>query len=313
MSPALSIIIPNWNGRDFLDRCVGAILQSAVESNLSFECILIDDHSNDNSAEECAKKFSQIILLKQPRNSGFAHTINTAMNAASGDIAVLVNNDLIAKSNFVQAIALPFQDTPDLFSVSGKTITWDTGRPNHLNMRGRFHNGNLTLTWSDDSSLTETMFFQGGSVALRRNVFLQLGGFNALFYPAYWEDYDLSYLALKAGYTNLYQPAAEGSHLGQGSMIRAYGKDAVDFLRERNRFVFLALNLTNKYHDQFWSNLPHYVCRSTTPRFKQRWAILQYLIRNRKAILAERQRRAKFFVLSDEEIFSRFQHLGTPC
>lgn len=313
MSPKISIVIPNWNGRNFLTRCVGAILQSAVEYGEPFECIVADDASTDGSAEEIAAAFEQVTLITQTVNLGFGQTVNNAVAVARGEIIVLINNDLIVRPDFVKNICSHFNSPSNLFCVSGKTIRWDTGTPNHVNMRGRFINGDLQLTWSDDETPTETMFAQGGSCAFRRDVFLKLGGFHPLFHPCYWEDYDLSYQALKAGYTNLYDPTAIGSHLGQGSMIRAYGEKRVQYLRERNRFLLLVLDLTDNSFTRFWRNMPQYVCMASQPRFAHRLAILHFIASNRKEILCERKRRAAYFTVTDHEIFSKFRDHGTPC
>lgn len=313
MCPKISIVIPNWNGRDFLTRCVGAILQSAVEYGEKFECIVADDASTDGSADEIATAFEQVTLTAQTINLGFGQTVNNAVAAARGEIIVLINNDLIVRPDFIKNICSHFNTADNLFCVSGKTISWGNGTPNHVNMRGRFINGDLQLTWSDDETPTETMFAQGGSCAFRRDIFLNLGGFHPLFHPCYWEDYDLSYQALKAGYTNLYEPTAIGSHLGQGSMIRAYGENRVQYVRERNRFLLLVLNLTDHSFARFWRNMPHYVCIAAQPRFMHRLAILRFLASNRKEILNERKRRSAYFTITDHEIFSKFRDYGTSC
>ena len=313
MPNKISIIIPNWNGRAFLERCIAAVLQSAVEYGQPFECLLVDDASEDGSAADAARNFPQVTLIAKSRNEGFGKAVNDAADAATGDILVLVNNDLIARPAFVSELCAPYETNPDLFGVSGKTITWNDGTPNHVNMRGRYQAGQLMLTWSDDAAPTETMFVQGGSCAFRRDLFLQFGGFHNLFHPGYWEDYDISYQALKAGYKNLYVPAALGAHLGQGSMIRAHGEERIAFVRERNRLLLLALNLTGAAHDDFWDYLPRYVCRAEEPRFKHRASILRFLWTNRRTIQTERQRRSTYFTVTDADIFNKFSDLGTLC
>lgn len=310
----ISIIIPNWNGKAFLKRCVAAALQSAVAYGRPFECLIMDDASTDGSGQEVAAEFPVVRLISHKANKGFGHMVNEGARLAQGEIILLVNNDLVAREDFVQRLCSHFDDAGDLFGVSGKTVNWEDGSPNHVNMRGFFENGSLRLTWSDDHETTETMFVQGGSAALRRDLFLEFGGFHPLFAPGYWEDYDMSYLGLKAGYRNLYEPAAVGSHLGQGSMIRAHGREKIDFVRTRNLYLMLALNLTDDdLHRQFWDRLSRFVRNDDRLRFKLRFELFQYLVANREIIMAERQRRTELVKLSDSEVFARFAGLGTPC
>ncbi len=314
MSVKISIIIPNWNGKAFLNRCIGAILHSAVEYGRQFECIVMDDASTDGSGDEALRQFPDIQLVSHDVNRGFGAMVNEGARLAEGEVLVLINNDLIARADFITNLCKHFDNRPELFGVSGKTVDWENNTPNHVNMRGHLEQGRLKLTWSDDSSLTETMFLQGGSCAIRRAHFLEFGGFHHLYAPGYWEDYDISYQALKAGLVNLYEPGAVGSHLGQGSMIRAHGRERIEFVRERNRFLLLALNLTDeKLHREFWASLPEYVRRGNGIRFKQRLAIFLYLARNAAIIKAERKARVNRQRISDAELFQKFAGLGQPC
>lgn len=314
MPQKISIIVPNWNGRAFLSRCVGGLLQSATEYDKPFELLLLDDASSDNSADETAAQFPQVRLIKQPTNHGFGHTVNHGAQLATGDILVLVNNDLVPRTDFIEHLCKHFDDASDIFGVSGKTVDWDAGAPNHVNMTAAWQQGRLQLKWSDDSTLTPTMFMQGGSCAVRRDLFLNFGGFQPLYAPAYWEDYDLCYQALKAGYRNLYEPAAIGSHLGQGSMIRAYGEARVNYYKLRNKLLFLALNITDEnLHTQFWKTMPDFIRSSSDGRFKDRAAALKFLFNNRAAIRAERTRRTSRQKQTDAEIFRQFANQGAPC
>src|SRR5690606_35600658 len=138
-----------------------------------------------------AAQFPSVRLVKQATNHGFGHTVNHGAQLATGEILILVNNDLVPRTGFVEHLCKHFDDQPDLFGVSGKTVDWEAGSPNHVNMTASWQDARLQLKYSDDASPTPTMFMQGGSCALRREVFLQFGGLNPLYAPAYWEDYDI--------------------------------------------------------------------------------------------------------------------------
>ncbi len=274
----------------------------------------MDDASTDGSALETHQQFPDIRLISHQTNRGFGHMVNEGASQAKGEILVLINNDLIARPPFIKNLCHHFEKASDIFGVSGKTIDWENGDPNHVNMRGFLELGALKLTWSDDIETTETMFVQGGSCALRRDKFLEFGGFSPLYAPGYWEDYDVSYQALKAGLRNLYEPTAVGAHLGQGSMIRAHGQERINFVRARNSRVMLALNLTDpEIYAAFWNAMPAYVAQGPDVRFKHRIKIFQYLFKNRKQIQEQRLARCARQQSTDAEIFARFAGLGTLC
>ncbi|MBX7245825.1 MAG: glycosyltransferase [Candidatus Sumerlaeaceae bacterium] len=245
-APRISIVIPNWDGEAFIARCIAATLTSAHASGHSFELILADDASRDKSPDVIERDFKSVRLIRRASNLGFGENVNSAAREASGDILVLLNNDLVPQHGMIGELVEPLLSDGKVFGVSGKTVDWANQEPNHLNMAARWQNGNMELMFQDSPTLCPTMFVQGGSGAFRRTEFLRLGGFQPIFSPGYWEDYDVSYLALKCGWQNLYNPRAVAHHLGEGSMKRAHGNDYIGMIRRRNYFQFLWLNLTEK-------------------------------------------------------------------
>lgn len=307
MSPFASIIIPNWNGREFLVRCIGATLQSAAESGFDCEVMVVDDASTDGSEAVIERQFASVRLLRNPVNVGFGETCNRGAAECSGEIVLFLNNDLVPRPNLIRELVSPMKADSLVFGVSGKTIDWRTGTPNHLNMRASFSRGKLALHYDDPRELSSTMFLQGGSCAVRRQEFLRLGGFCRLYSPGYWEDYDLSYLALKAGWKNLYNPEAVGHHFGQGSMTRAFGEAGVQLLKERNRLLFALLNFTDEQMLKEWiSGIPRHAAWCREPRLKIRLHALLATMRKGVEVLAEKERRAPLLRRSDLTVFREF-------
>lgn len=302
----VSVVIPNWNGERYLSRCVAAALVSTRQSGLNCEVVVVDDASTDASAHRVEEHFPQVRVLRNSANKGFGATVVRGAREVTGTTIVLLNNDLVVDEKAITELTSPLRERPEVFGVTGKAIDWDGVSPNHLNMNARWRNGELHLGYSNPTQPSPTMFLLGGFCAMRREEFLRLGGYSELFKPGYWEDYDLSYLALKAGWELIYNPDATAHHFGQGSMKQAYGDHELQIIRARNEFLFCWVNLTDcdalRKHT---GTLPRVASqagasRSAASRIKLR-GLLQAL-RMVPKVVQERQRRAGLLRITDRQI-----------
>ena len=244
----ISIVVANWNGESFLKPALESLWSSAQASGHSFEIIVVDDASQDGSVPLIQREFPQIRLLANQANLRFARTCNRGAKAAHGRILLMMNNDIIVPPEMVQRLTAPFFESPasdgrPLFAVSAKTVDWDQGQPNQLCMTAAWRRGGIGSQWSDPAQRREVTYAQGGAAAYDREEFLRLGGFDPIYHPGYWEDYDLSYRAAKAGWRVLYEPRAVARHKGKESFSRLLGQDRLAQLVERNRLWFNWLNL----------------------------------------------------------------------
>ncbi len=258
--PDISIVMPNWNGEAFLREGLASLFRSASKTGRDFEIVVVDDASTDRSVEIIQKEFPQARLISNSSNQGFAKTCNRGVRASGADTVVLVNNDILAPEDFISAVTVPFfepaardpEEAP-LFAVGAKTIEFEGDAPNHLCMDAAWERGGIGKVVSDPEERCVTTYVQGGAAAYNRDLFLQLGGFAAIYAPGYWEDYDLSYRAAKAGWGVYYEPRAVLRHLGKGSMARKFGLRRLAQIDERNRLFFNWLNLEDSF--LFWRHL----------------------------------------------------------
>lgn len=244
--PSFSVIVANWEGEAWIERALSSI-QTAIRASDRGpgEVIVVDDASRDLSPRMIAEGFPKVRLVRNDRNLGFGASVHRGVEAARGELVVLLNNDLSVREDFFRHLLRPFDSDPgeDLFAVSARTLSWDGSAPNHVAMAAQWIEGRLQPAWSDPPEAAPTLFAQGGSMAMRRNVWMRLGGFDPIFAPGYWEDYDLCWRAAKAGYRILYEPRAAALHVGGGSMTRRFGRREVYLLRMRNHLLFEWLNL----------------------------------------------------------------------
>jgi GT2 family glycosyltransferase len=175
-------------------------------------------------------------------------------------------------------------------------------------MTAQWRNGEFELKHEDAREAKETMFLQGGSCSFRRREFEDFGGFNPVFAPGYWEDYDLSYQALKAGWRNLYNPKAAAFHLGQGSMRKAFGA-YIDVVKARNSYFFLWLNVTDedKLRDHFLS-LPRNLARECMRNSDADFAVRGFAraLSKSSEIVRARQKRSESIKLRDCDVLAKF-------
>ena len=88
--PTISVIIPNWNGKDFLEDCLFAMRRQTFRD---FETILVDNGSTDGSVEYVRKQFPEVTLLALPNNLGFTGGNIAGYAEARGSLITLLNND----------------------------------------------------------------------------------------------------------------------------------------------------------------------------------------------------------------------------
>ena len=94
--PKLSVIILNYNTRDYIVRCLGSIEEQNLDiSSGSLEVIVADNGSTDGSSEKIRKGFPWVKLIENKRNIGFAAGNNRAIRKAKGELLLLLNSDTV--------------------------------------------------------------------------------------------------------------------------------------------------------------------------------------------------------------------------
>jgi O-antigen biosynthesis protein len=229
-----SIIIPNWNGRKLLEKNLPAVMASKPD-----EIIIVDDASTDDSVTFLKEKYPEVILLVNKENLGFAKSCNRGVVQAKGDIVVLLNNDVVPEPNFLSECVKPFED-PKVFAVSFNEpqwswakIYWEKGFVEHE--PGPVSDKEHFSGWAS-----------GGSSAFRKSLWMELGGFDEIYHPFYWEDIDLSYRAWKRGYKVLWNPKAIVHHKHEGTIGKHFTKNYVDDISSRNQLIFIWKNINDR-------------------------------------------------------------------
>ncbi len=238
---SLSVVIPNWNGAYLLEKH----LQAVIDVTSGTEIIVVDDKSTDNSVVLLKEKFPQVRVILKQRHEGFASTVNVGVEAAHGEIVLLLNTDVEPTKGFLISLLPHFRD-PQVFAVGCLEKSFEAD-VTVLRGRGEAHwQKGFFVHWRGEVNQTDTAWVSGGSGAFRRSLWLKLGGMDTVFNPFYWEDIDLSYRALKAGYKLVFEPKSLIEHYHEeGKIKREFSPQEVKKIAYRNQFIFIWKNLSD--------------------------------------------------------------------
>jgi len=208
--PLVSIVIPHWNGKQFLQPCLSAL---QAQTYAPIEVWVVDNNSSDGSQAYVKEHFPDVRLLELPENRGFTGACNAGMQAAKGEIVVLLNNDTEVDANWVQAIVTAFADHADVGIVASKMLLFDQRDTLHTAGDGFTTDGrafNRGVWEKDDGRFDEeTYVFSacGGSSAYRRDLLDNIGLLDDDYFFLL-EDVDIAWRAQLAGWRTLYTPHA---------------------------------------------------------------------------------------------------------
>ncbi len=241
-----SIVIPNWNGRSLLEKYLPGVI-AAVSENADNEIIVVDNGSTDGSAAFVENHFPQVKLIRSEENLGFGGGSNLGVRNARNDIVVLLNNDMRVEPDFLRPLLMPFAD-PLVFSVTCQIFFSD---PNKLReetglTQGWWEGGRLRVTHRHCDSIQgefPCFYGGGGSSAYDRRKFLELGGFDGIFRPLYYEDTDLGFMAWKRGWKVLYQPRSIVRHDHRGTIARKVSDAKIRAIVKKNNILFSWKNI----------------------------------------------------------------------
>jgi len=252
--PEISIIIPNWNGKQFLEDCLRSLRQQTF---YDFETILVDNGSTDGSVEYVLEAFPEVKIVALTRNLGFTGGSLAGYEVAQGDLIVLLNNDTEAHPNWLAEIHEASLAFPSAGSFASKMMYFDE--------RTRIENCGFVVSQSgataelgrDEIDRAEwdrprSVFGAcAGAAAYRRSMLDEIGFLDSDFFMIY-EDVDLSFRAQLAGYDCVYLPKAIVFHRYRSTIKKQPAKQV--YYAQRNiEFVY-------------WKNMPAGLLLRSAPR-----------------------------------------------
>ncbi|MEM4429810.1 MAG: glycosyltransferase family 2 protein, partial [Thermofilaceae archaeon] len=241
----VSVIILNWNGGDYLLRCVKSVLESDYPKNL-LEVVVVDNGSTDGSAEAVKKVYPQIKLIKNKKNLGYCLGNNIGIKNAKGELIILLNNDTIVDKHWIKEILKKVKD-PEVGIVGCKLYFPGTKIIQSIGFREKFLGywesiGAGQIDVGQFDNIEEVDYVSGAALAVKREVLERIGLLDPNFY-AYSEDIDLCYRARRSGYKVVTSNAIV-YHYGSLSWSRFPLKKM--YLIMRNRIYFIRKHYSPK-------------------------------------------------------------------
>ena len=299
----ISIIIPNFNGKELLKKNLPKVLLAADYWGGKYEIIVVDDASKDDSVNFLKITYPQIKLITHKSNKKFALSCNNGVSQSKGEIVILLNTDVIPYKNFLKPLLLDFKEK-NVFAIGCREEARINGEKVFSGRAtGVFKRGFLVHKRAKNQDKKTTLWVATGSAAYRKNIWEKLGGLDLLYKPAYMEDIDISYRAQKAGYKVLFEPQSLVFHQHETTNIKSMGKKGIKLAALKNQFIFVWKNITDielLISHFIW--LPYHLIFDTI-KTKGLFALAFFrAITQLPAVLVSRKKARKLFKFSDKEI-----------
>lgn len=244
LAPTLSYCVVNTNGRDYLLACLAAI-ERAHPEDVEREVLVLDNASEDGSAEAVRALGGEIRLIALERRAGKAENDSTLMREAQGKYCLLLNEDSELRPGAVEALLSVMEREPKAAAATAQLLDSD-GRPVPCAWRfpgvgtalaGAFFLHRRLTVQSNGHAVRSVDWAQSSALMVRRAAAEQVGYMDPEFF-VYYDECDFAKRLREAGWHSLYVPTAEAVHHDQLSTDLAKGLPRiVEFHRNRDLYM----------------------------------------------------------------------------
>ena len=207
-NPLVSVIIVNYNGKTYLEKCLESLMKINYKN---YEIILVDNNSTDTSIEFVKNTYPSITIIKLNDNYGFAEPNNIGAKNAKGDYLLFLNNDTEVNADFIEEMVKVLKQDPKIAICQSLLL-----KPNgDVDSSGDFID-TLGRAYGSKNKVNEVkkiLSARGASMMVRKDSFWDLGGFDKKFFASF-EDVDLGWRAWVWGYKIVVVPSSIVYHKG---------------------------------------------------------------------------------------------------
>lgn len=245
--PVVSIIIVNFNTRDFLKDCINSIKQKTLR--ISYEIIVIDNASVDGSVEMVRNEFHDVIIIEAGSNLGFGRANNLGVETARGEYLLFLNSDTRLVNDAIFEL-YSFMSNHSECGIAGGNLTDFSGNPAHsfgMRFPGPFsdiarifpetrHGPGVTKhEYNVTGKPKKIAYVTGADLMINRSLFLDIGGFDPDFFM-YFEETELTHRVHAKGFFVYSVPSAMIMHFKGGSLTRLDGVKSIVY---KSKYLYM--------------------------------------------------------------------------
>jgi GT2 family glycosyltransferase len=272
--------------------------------------------TESGSSLERSESSPTLKLIRNAVNIGFGESCNRGFEAASHSLVLLLNNDLELNSDAIGHLVENFAD-PLVFAAHCHVFDLESGNECGTGKIGGFRRGFIRVHQSYVPAKSSTpavpfysIFAGGGSSMFDAQKFRDLGGFEPLLSPFYWEDVELSYRAWKRGFTVLYDHRSVARHR-LSSTIGRLNQGHVRRIEQRNRLIYHWIHLQNR--GMVASHIAWVLLLAVTAPLRLKPGFIASTVAAMKrlpAILRRRREERKAATRTDRQLFNLFSEFA---
>lgn len=249
IQPSVAVVILNWNGRYFLEKFLPSVYNSSY-SNIQF--ILGDNGSTDDSIAFVEKHYTNIQIIRNDQNYGFAEGYNRILKQVSADYLVLLNSDVEVTPDWMQPVIAMLEKNPDMAAAQPKILAYhDRNKFEHAGAAGGyldcfgfpFCRGRIVDQTETDhgqyNDEKDVFWATGAAFFIKSSCWKAAQGFDGDFF-AHMEEIDLCWRLKRMGYRIGYCPDAVVYHVGGGTLAASNPKKT--YLNFRNNLIMIQKN-----------------------------------------------------------------------
>ena len=215
--PVISIVVSAYNHWEVTANCLASIVDHTDFEKTPYEIILADDCSTDQT-KSAAKIFPGLKIVRTKKNLGYLLNTNNAASQASGEYIILLNNDTIVQKKWLKELIEIFLMHPNAGVVGSllcdqNGITMDSGNLIKSDGTGDCWGRGFSPDHPSFSYVRRCHYVTAACLMIKKELWDEIGGFDARFAPSYCEDADLGMEVRNRGYEVLIQPFSRVIHL----------------------------------------------------------------------------------------------------
>ena len=202
----VTVVIGNYNGERWLPQCIGSLENQTVAP----VAIIVVDGGSSDASERVVRELGARFISSE--NRGLGRLYNIGVEAASAPYVFLANNDIALDPRCLEHLAAALDAAPAALAADARQLDWDGRQTIHARTvltRGRMTHEHLPGFHLDhnvqSTKIAQTVCANAAAMMVRREVFLDLGGFDETFFME-WEDLDLCWRGRLNGHPTLYVP-----------------------------------------------------------------------------------------------------------